>query len=52
MKNRVIIHMGASRWDVTVRDAEGNPVTFDLYRMDKNQRREFHREFMKAWRKS
>lgn len=52
MKNRVIIHMGASRWDVTVRDANGKPVTFDLYRMDKEARRKFHREFMKAWRAS
>lgn len=50
MKERVIIHMGASRWDVTVRDADGHPVTFDLYHMTKEQRRKFNREFMKAWR--
>jgi hypothetical protein len=42
--------MGASRWDVTVRNAEGNPVVFDLYGMSKDQRRQFHREFMKAYR--
>lgn len=55
MKNRkfnVLIHMGASRFDVTVKDAKGDPVVFDLYHMDKNQRREFHREFMKAYRGS
>lgn len=50
MKNRVTIHMGASRFDVTVRDAAGQPVKFDLYKMDKEARRKFHREFMKAWR--
>lgn len=53
MKNRkfnVLIHMGASRWDVTVKDATGKPVTFDLYNMDKDGRRRFHREFMKAYR--
>ena len=50
MKNRAIIHMGASRWDVTVRGADGKPVLFDLYRMDKEQRRKFHRAFMKAFR--
>jgi hypothetical protein len=52
MKSRVIIHMGASRWDVTVADANGKPVTFDLYHMDKEGRRRFHREFMKAWREA
>lgn len=53
MKNRkfnVLIHMGASKFDVVVKDAKGDLVTFDLYHMDKNQRRQFHREFMKAYR--
>jgi formylmethanofuran dehydrogenase subunit A len=50
MKNHVTIHMGASRFDVTVRGADGQPVTFDLYRMSKEERRNFHREFMKAYR--
>jgi hypothetical protein len=50
MKSNVIIRMGASRWDVTVKDAKGNPITFDLYRMSKDHRRQFHREFMKAYR--
>ncbi|MFI4971114.1 MAG: hypothetical protein ACHP7H_00425 [Hyphomicrobiales bacterium] len=50
MKCNVIIHMGASRWDVTVRGADGQPVVFDLYGMTKEQRRQFHREFMKAYR--
>jgi hypothetical protein len=53
MKNRpfnVLIHMGASRWDVTVKGADGQPVVFDLYAMNKDQRRQFHREFMKAYR--
>lgn len=52
MKNNVIIKMGASRWSVTVRGADGQPVVFDLYGMDKDQRRQFHREFMKAYRAS
>lgn len=50
MTERVIIHMGASRHDVTVRGADGQPVTFDLYHMTKEERRNFHREFMNAWR--
>lgn len=45
-----IIKMGASRWDVIVRGADGKPVIFDLYHMTKDQRRNFHREFMKAYR--
>lgn len=52
MKHNVIIKMGASRWDVIVRGADGQPVTFDLYGMTRDQRREFHREFMKAYRAS
>lgn len=50
MKSNVIIKMGASRWDVIVKGADGLPVVFDLYNMDKDQRRQFHREFMKAYR--
>lgn len=44
--------MGASKFNVIVKGADGNPVTFDLYHMSKDQRREFHREFMKAYRAS
>lgn len=53
MKNRkfnVLIHMGASKFDVTVKGADGKPVTFDLHGMTKDQRKVFHREFMKAYR--
>lgn len=52
MKNAMTIHMGASVWDVFVRGANGEPVVFDLYRMDKNERRNFHREFMKTLRQA
>jgi hypothetical protein len=52
VKNNVTIHMGASVHTVTVRGKDGKPVTFDLYSMDKDQRRNFHREFMKAYRAS
>jgi hypothetical protein len=52
MKHNATIHMGASRFDVTVKAADGTPTTFDLYAMNKDQRRVFHREFMKAYRKT
>lgn len=52
MKNNVTIRMGASLWTVTVRGKNGEPVVFDLYAMDKEARRRFHREFMKAYRAS
>lgn len=55
MKNskfNVLIHMGASRFDVTVKNAADENVTFDLHGMDKEQRRSFHKEFMKAYRAS
>ena len=48
----VVIKMGASRFDVIVKGADGKPVTFDLYRMSKDQRREFHRTFMQAYRQA
>jgi hypothetical protein len=51
LKNALTIHMGASRWDVSVNDGHGNPVVFDLYHMTRDQRSQFHREFMKAVRK-
>jgi hypothetical protein len=55
VKNRkfnVLIHMGASKFDVTVKNAAGENVTFDLHGMNKDERRNFHREFMKAYRAS
>ncbi|MBW7970986.1 hypothetical protein [Bradyrhizobium sp. BR 10289] len=52
MKNKVTIQFGASKWNVIVNDGKGNPVVFDLYHMSKDQRRQFHREFMKAYRAS
>lgn len=48
----IIIRMGAGNYDVKVRGADGEFVRFDLRAMDKNQRRNFHREFMKAYRES
>jgi hypothetical protein len=52
MKNRATIHMGASVFDVHVRAADGTRVTFDLYHMEKDGRRKFVREFVKAFRES
>lgn len=52
MKPNVIIRMGAAHWDVRVKAADGSYATFNLRRMDKNQRRNFHREFMNAYRQS
>jgi hypothetical protein len=50
MKNRATIRMGASLWTVTVRGADGKPVEFDLYRMEKKARADFTRKFVKAFR--
>jgi hypothetical protein len=51
MTNRATIHMGASKFTVTV-NAAPEPVVFDLYAMDKDQRRTFTKEFVKAYRAS
>jgi hypothetical protein len=52
MKNRVTIHMGASRFDVILRNVDGKPITFDLNHMSKDDRRVFHKAFMKAYREA
>lgn len=52
MSNRATIQMGASKFNVIVNDGQGNPVVFDMYHMDKDQRRTFTREFVKAYRAS
>jgi hypothetical protein len=52
MKNRATIQMGASKFNVIVRDANGDPVTFDLYAMTKDERRNFTKQFVKAYRES
>lgn len=48
--DNIVIHMGASVFDVSVNTPSG-PVVFDLYHMTRDQRGQFHREFMKAVRK-
>jgi hypothetical protein len=47
---RTVIRMGAAEWSATVATSSG-PIYFDLSRMSKDERREFHREFMNAYRK-
>jgi hypothetical protein len=37
---------------VNVNDGHGNGVEFDLYAMNKDERRNFTREFVKAFRAS
>jgi hypothetical protein len=50
LKNAITIHMGASRWDVSV-NVNGKPLSFDLYHMTREQRAHFHSEFRRAVRK-
>lgn len=52
MTNRATIHMGASTFTVTVNDGKDNAVRFDLYAMDKDERRTFVRKFVQAFRAS
>jgi hypothetical protein len=52
VKANVIVRLGAANYDVRVRGADGALVRFDLRAMDKNQRRNFHREFMNAYRQN
>lgn len=49
-KSSIVIRMGAANWDAQVKDKEGNWVTFNIRKMDKRQRSDFHREFMNAFR--
>jgi hypothetical protein len=50
MQANVIIRMGAANYDCRVRGADGEFVRFDLRSMSKDQRRDFHREFMNTYR--
>lgn len=50
MKNNVTIRMGATLNTVTVKGADGQPIVFDRNKMSKDENRNFHREFMNAFR--
>lgn len=56
MKNNVTIRMGAAYNTVTVKGSpeagfpDGKPVVFDRRAMSKDENRNFHREFMNAFR--
>jgi len=41
--------MSASQWTVTIKTPAG-PLNFDLRRMSKDERRQFHATFMGAYR--
>jgi hypothetical protein len=44
------IRMGASRWTVDI-NASAAPMTFDLRKMTRDERRQFHAAFMAGIRK-
>lgn len=50
MKHNVTIRMGAAYNDVTVKGSDGKLVVFDRRKMTKDENRNFHREFMNAFR--
>jgi hypothetical protein len=52
MKNQVTIRMGAAYNTVTVRASDGTPIVFNRRTMSKDENRNFHREFMNAFRGS
>ena len=52
MRPRITIRMGASRFDATVRGHDGNPVHFDLYKMDEKGRHNFRRTLVSEFREA
>jgi hypothetical protein len=52
MKTNVTIRMGAAHHDVTIKKPDGSKYTFDYRVKSKDEKREFHREFMNAFRAS
>lgn len=46
----VVIRLGAAHWDVSMHPAQGDPLHFDLRSMTKDERRQFHAQFMAAYR--
>ena len=52
-KQQTIIRMGAAKWDATIPTTDGQkPLHFDLSKMTRDERREFHAAFMAAYRKT
>lgn len=50
-KTATIIRMGAANWDASIPDAQGNRLTFDFRKMNRDERRQFHASFMALYRK-
>ena len=49
-KPRIVIRMGACKFTADVRVSHSQVLHFDINKMDKQQRREFRVELVKAWR--
>ena len=50
LQSTTTIRMNATQWSVTVQTDQG-PLAFDLRKMTKDERRQFHAAFMGAYRK-
>jgi hypothetical protein len=50
MENRTVIKMGAAEWSASIPTRKAT-LYFDFRNMTREERREFHREFMSAYRK-
>jgi hypothetical protein len=49
-KTNVTIRMGAAYNDVTIKTPDKGTIVFDRRTMSKDENRNFHREFMNAFR--
>ena len=49
MGNRTVIRMGAVEWSASIPTSKGT-LHFNFRKMTRDERREFHREFMSAYR--
>jgi hypothetical protein len=49
-KSKTVIRMGAAEWSASIPTSDGH-LFFDFRKMKKERRREFHREFMNAYRR-
>lgn len=50
MTHNITIRMGAAHWDCTVKGSDGKLIHFNLRKMERKGRSDFHRELMNAYR--
>jgi hypothetical protein len=49
-ESKIVIRMGATKWDARMRNKDGAVLRFDFKAMNRMERSDFHRELVRACR--